>query len=84
MSVAERGRKTGRHSHSNSLRRRIQKSAFVKLKNNGVDHEPYVIFLISHSRLLIIESFSFVECIDCGRKMHKICVLHNEYITQTG
>eukprot|EP00118_Oscarella_pearsei_P006690 m.30696 g.30696 ORF g.30696 m.30696 type:complete len:1866 (+) comp31380_c0_seq1:236-5833(+) len=44
----------------------IQKSAFVKLKNNGVDYEP------------------FVECIDCGRKMHKICVLHNEYISQAG
>ncbi|MBN3293106.1 EP300 acetyltransferase, partial [Polypterus senegalus] len=26
----------------------------------------------------------FVECIDCGRKMHQICVLHNETIWPSG
>ncbi|XP_073429092.1 histone acetyltransferase p300 isoform X2 [Dendrobates tinctorius] len=26
----------------------------------------------------------FVECLDCGRKMHQICVLHNETIWPTG
>ncbi|KPP67812.1 hypothetical protein Z043_113555, partial [Scleropages formosus] len=26
----------------------------------------------------------FVECTDCGRKMHQICVLHNETIWPTG
>ncbi|XP_018419432.1 PREDICTED: histone acetyltransferase p300 [Nanorana parkeri] len=26
----------------------------------------------------------FVDCLDCGRKMHQICVLHNETIWPTG
>ncbi|XP_028670118.2 CREB-binding protein isoform X2 [Erpetoichthys calabaricus] len=26
----------------------------------------------------------FVDCIDCGRKMHQICVLHNEFIWPSG
>ncbi|CAJ0958087.1 unnamed protein product [Ranitomeya imitator] len=26
----------------------------------------------------------FVECLECGRKMHQICVLHNETIWPTG
>ncbi|XP_075038885.1 histone acetyltransferase p300 isoform X2 [Mixophyes fleayi] len=26
----------------------------------------------------------YVECLDCGRKMHQICVLHNETIWPTG
>lgn len=26
----------------------------------------------------------FVECIECGRKMHQICVLHNEIIWPSG
>ncbi|TSK14685.1 CREB-binding protein [Bagarius yarrelli] len=31
-----------------------------------------------------LDSESFVECMDCGRKMHQICVLHNDTIWPSG
>ena len=32
----------------------------------------------------ILDKEPFVECQDCGRKLHKICVLHNESIWRSG
>ncbi|XP_077308681.1 histone acetyltransferase p300 [Lithobates pipiens] len=31
-----------------------------------------------------LEPEQFVDCLDCGRKMHQICVLHNDTIWPTG
>ena len=32
----------------------------------------------------ILDKEPFVECQDCGRKLHQICVLHNESIWRSG
>lgn len=34
--------------------------------------------------LLLLSLLRLVECIDCGRKMHQICVLHHETIWPSG
>lgn len=44
----------------------ISKDEFVEMKNDHLDHEP------------------FVECKDCGRKLHQICVLHHDQIWPEG
>ena len=32
----------------------------------------------------LLELEPFVTCVDCGRKLHQVCVLHNENIWRNG
>lgn len=32
----------------------------------------------------LLDMEPFVTCVDCGRKLHQVCVLHNENIWRNG
>ena len=74
---------------NNFIYRKIEKSEFTKEKNDKLDYEPLVLEVIKNYLkyiCIVINSmiYRFVECDDCGRNHHTICVLHSEQIWPNG
>ncbi|ELU13629.1 hypothetical protein CAPTEDRAFT_224799 [Capitella teleta] len=64
---------------------KITKGQFVKMKNNELECEPMITkdqFLKEKNNKFDYEPF--VQCMDCGRKLHQICVLHFDPIWPNG